>query len=93
MWFDCVRINNPEQPKQTAIYKTYPIGSTSCLEVNSVAFMGKERGVPVPVVSLIITNSKGLSRLEAVGWEFCSEVVLGIQYGGVLEVDGHRVAF
>lgn len=55
--------------------------------------MGKERGVPVPVVSLIITNSKGLSRLEAVGWEFCSKVVLGIQYGGVLEVDGHRVAF
>lgn len=54
--------------------------------------MGEKGSVPVSVVCLIITNSKRLSSLETVRWEFCSKVVLGVQYGRILEVNWHGIA-
>lgn len=78
--------------KGNIIYETYPIGSASSLEVNSVAFMGEQGSVPVSIIGLIITNGERLSRLEAVCWKLCSEVVLRVQYGSVLEVNRHWVA-
>lgn len=74
-----------------AIIHTYPIGSTSGLVINSVAFMGEKGGVPVAIVCLIVTNGKGLCRLEAVCRKLRREVVLRVQHGSVLEVNRHRV--
>lgn len=54
--------------------------------------MRKKRSVPEATVGFVITNSKRLSNLQSIGWNFSSKVVAGIQKRGILEMNGHWVA-
>lgn len=62
------------------------------MKIDAVAFMRKKRSVPEATVGFVITNSKRLSNLQSIGWNFSSKVVAGIQKRGILEMNGHWVA-
>lgn len=55
--------------------------------------MREKRSIPEATVGFVVTNSKRLSRLNAVGWKLCCEIILRVQQGSVLEVNRHWVAF
>lgn len=73
-------------------WDTHPVGRADSLVVDAVAFLRQQRGVPVAVVGLVVPHGEGLGRVDAAGGELSSEVVLGVQQRGVLEVNGNRVA-
>lgn len=72
--------------------KTHPVGCADSLVIDAVAFLRQQRGVPVAVVGLVVTHSKRLRRVDPCSRELSSEVVLGVQQRGILEVNGNWVA-
>ena len=71
---------------------THPIGCAHSLVIDAVALVGQERGVPVAAVGPVVADAEGLRRLYPGCRELGCEIVLGVQQGGVLEVNWHGVA-
>lgn len=55
---------------------THPIGCADRLVIYTVALLWQQRGIPVPIVGLVVPYSKGLGRMDASSGELSSEVVL-----------------
>lgn len=78
--------------KQTKLTTTHPIGCADSLVIDTIALLWQQRGIPVTVVGFVVPHSKWLGRVDASGGELSSEVVLRVEEGGVLEVNGNWVA-
>lgn len=72
--------------------RTHPVGRADSLVVDAVALLRQQGGVPVAAVGVVVAHGERLRRVDARGGELGAEVVLRVKEGGVLEVDGNRVA-
>lgn len=67
---------------------SHPVGRADRLIVDAVALVRQQRKVPVAVIRVVVSHGEGQWALNPAGRELCCEVILRVQHGCVLEVDG-----
>lgn len=68
--------------------RTHPVGPAQSLEVDAVALGGRQGGVPVTVIGLVVPDGEGLHHRQVNWGELSREVVRRVQDGGVPEANG-----
>lgn len=60
---------------QLTLFYTHPSEVAHSLEVDEVALAGVQRAIPVAIISVIVTHSKGTGLRQAAGWQLSCVVV------------------
>lgn len=54
---------------------THPVGCADSLVVDAVTLMGQQRGIPVALIGLVVSNGESQSVFDAGSWKLSAEVI------------------